>query len=168
MRRICRNENKQRMCRAELPPRLLASRDFIIRFRGVFRSSSRSMLSVRSATSALLLLRTASTFPPVCAAPRLRSSPVSPRGAPPSRELSLLGSLWKSKKRSAWLEMSEGQNMDGNIEEVLAPLRLAVKEQAHPTPGDLVRQLKAENAPDVDVSKAVAELKARKRILETK
>ncbi|TRY58131.1 hypothetical protein DNTS_009808 [Danionella cerebrum] len=121
------------------------------------------MLSVRSATSALLLLRTASTFPPVCAAPRLRSSPVSPRGAPPSRELSLLGSLWKSKKRSAWLEMSEGQNMDGNIEEVLAPLRLAVKEQ-----GDLVRQLKAENAPDVDVSKAVAELKARKRILETK
>uniref|UniRef100_A0A8C2ER01 Glycine--tRNA ligase n=1 Tax=Cyprinus carpio TaxID=7962 RepID=A0A8C2ER01_CYPCA len=53
--------------------------------------------------------------------------------------------------------------MDGSIEEVLAPLRLAVKEQ-----GDLVRNLKAENAPEVDVNKAVAELKARKRILEAK
>lgn len=36
------------------------------------------------------------------------------------------------------------------------------------TQGDLVRKLKAENAPDVDVNKAVAELKARKRILEAK
>lgn len=53
--------------------------------------------------------------------------------------------------------------MDGNVEEILAPLRLAVKEQ-----GDLVRQLKVDNAPDVDVSKAVAELKARKKILEAK
>lgn len=31
-----------------------------------------------------------------------------------------------------------------------------------------MRKLKAENAPDVDVNKAVAELKARKRILEAK
>lgn len=31
-----------------------------------------------------------------------------------------------------------------------------------------MRQLKTENAPDVDVAKAVAELKARKRILEAK
>ncbi|MGH0177014.1 UNVERIFIED_CONTAM: hypothetical protein FKN15_073821 [Acipenser sinensis] len=53
--------------------------------------------------------------------------------------------------------------MDGNTEELLAPLRKAVKEQ-----GDLVRQLKEEKAPVVDVSKAVAELKARKRVLEAK
>lgn len=31
-----------------------------------------------------------------------------------------------------------------------------------------MRQLKTENAPDVDVSRAVAELKARKRVLEAK
>ncbi|XP_069067152.1 glycine--tRNA ligase isoform X1 [Pleurodeles waltl] len=49
------------------------------------------------------------------------------------------------------------------MEEVLAPLRLAVKEQ-----GDLVRQLKDDKAPQVDVNKAVAELKARKKILEAK
>ncbi|KAM6900785.1 LOW QUALITY PROTEIN: glycine--tRNA ligase [Xenentodon cancila] len=53
--------------------------------------------------------------------------------------------------------------MDGNIEEVLAPLRLAVKEQ-----GDVVRQMKQSGAPDVDVTKAVAELKARKKALEAK
>ncbi|XP_030053724.1 glycine--tRNA ligase [Microcaecilia unicolor] len=52
---------------------------------------------------------------------------------------------------------------DGPLEKVLAPLRHAVKEQ-----GDLVRKLKDEKAPQVDVDKAVAELKARKRILEAK
>uniref|UniRef100_A0A8C2EPN0 Glycine--tRNA ligase n=1 Tax=Cyprinus carpio TaxID=7962 RepID=A0A8C2EPN0_CYPCA len=108
-------------------------------------SSSRSMLSVRSATSALLL-RTGTQIATVRAVPRVQSSPIRPCGSPPIRALSL-----------------SGQNMDGSIEEVLAPLRLAVKEQ-----GDLVRNLKAENAPEVDVNKAVAELKARKRILEAK
>lgn len=34
--------------------------------------------------------------------------------------------------------------------------------------GDLVRQMKADGAPDVDVTKAVAELKARKKTLEAK
>lgn len=34
--------------------------------------------------------------------------------------------------------------------------------------GDLVRQLKQDGAPDVDVARAVAELKARKRTLEAK
>lgn len=34
--------------------------------------------------------------------------------------------------------------------------------------GDLVRQMKTDGAPDVDVTKAVAELKARKKILEAK
>ncbi|XP_050088159.1 glycine--tRNA ligase [Anopheles aquasalis] len=50
---------------------------------------------------------------------------------------------------------------DPKIEEQLAPLREAVKEQ-----GDLVRKLKAEGAPEIDVKKAVNELKARKKILE--
>ncbi|KAJ8917523.1 hypothetical protein NQ315_005572 [Exocentrus adspersus] len=48
-------------------------------------------------------------------------------------------------------------------EEVLAPLRASVKEQ-----GDIVRQLKAKGAPDLDVKKAVAELKLRKKLLEDK
>uniref|UniRef100_A0A8W4F6B5 Glycyl-tRNA synthetase 1 n=1 Tax=Sus scrofa TaxID=9823 RepID=A0A8W4F6B5_PIG len=55
-------------------------------------------------------------------------------------------------------------SMDGvGTEEVLAPLRLAVRQQ-----GDLVRKLKEDKAPQVDVDKAVAELKARKRVLEAK
>ncbi|XP_063063524.1 glycine--tRNA ligase [Engraulis encrasicolus] len=81
-----------------------------------------------------------------------------------SRPFSLSACLHKKKKqKSRWLVLSEGQKMDGNIEEVLAPLRQAVKEQ-----GDLVRQMKTDGAPDVDVAKAVAELKARKRTLEAK
>ncbi|KAJ8375010.1 hypothetical protein SKAU_G00055900 [Synaphobranchus kaupii] len=81
------------------------------------------------------------------------------------RLFSLSACLSKKKKKSLWLQLSdsEGQIMDGNIEEILAPLRLAVKEQ-----GELVRKLKEEKAPDVDVTKAVAELKARKRTLEAK
>ncbi|XP_072269077.1 glycine--tRNA ligase [Pyxicephalus adspersus] len=54
-------------------------------------------------------------------------------------------------------------NNTPRMEEQLAPLRLAVKEQ-----GDIVRKLKEEKAPQVDVDRAVAELKARKRILEAK
>nr|XP_006012413.2 PREDICTED: glycine--tRNA ligase [Latimeria chalumnae] len=50
-----------------------------------------------------------------------------------------------------------------NVEQQLAPLRQAVKEQ-----GELVRKLKEEKAPQVDVDKAVAELKVRKRTLEAK
>lgn len=34
--------------------------------------------------------------------------------------------------------------------------------------GDLVRKLKEDKAPQVDIDRAVAELKARKRILEAK
>ncbi|XP_028934038.1 glycine--tRNA ligase [Ornithorhynchus anatinus] len=48
-------------------------------------------------------------------------------------------------------------------EELLAPLRQAVRLQ-----GDLVRKLKEEKAPKVDLDQAVAELKARKRVLEAK
>ncbi|CAL1291471.1 unnamed protein product [Larinioides sclopetarius] len=56
------------------------------------------------------------------------------------------------------------RNMDDpKIQTILQPLRIAVKEQ-----GDLVRQLKESGAPDLDVKKAVNELKARKKILEDK
>ncbi|XP_037068303.1 LOW QUALITY PROTEIN: glycine--tRNA ligase-like [Pollicipes pollicipes] len=53
--------------------------------------------------------------------------------------------------------------MDAKSEELLAPLRLSVKEQ-----GDLVRKLKAKGASEIDVKKAVNELKARKKVLEDK
>ncbi|KAK6621183.1 hypothetical protein RUM43_011489 [Polyplax serrata] len=53
--------------------------------------------------------------------------------------------------------------MDPKSEEILVPFRLSVKEQ-----GDLVRNLKAQNAPEIDIQKAVAELKARKKLLEEK
>ncbi|XP_042254922.1 glycine--tRNA ligase isoform X1 [Thunnus maccoyii] len=49
------------------------------------------------------------------------------------------------------------------MEEVLAPLREAVRKQ-----GDLVYQLKEQGASEPELSKAVAELKARKKILEAK
>ncbi|MGH0139698.1 UNVERIFIED_CONTAM: hypothetical protein FKN15_042985, partial [Acipenser sinensis] len=88
---------------------------------------------------------------PVCAQHKGRLFSVSAR------------SLKHNKRKTLWQQFAERRNMDGNTEEVLAPLRKAVKEQ-----GDLVRQLKEEKAPAVDVSKAVAELKARKRVLEAK
>ncbi|WKY00583.1 hypothetical protein Q1695_014983 [Nippostrongylus brasiliensis] len=47
------------------------------------------------------------------------------------------------------------------IEAQLAPLRIAVKEY-----GDLIRDLKANGAPKIDIDKAVIELKARKKKLE--
>jgi len=53
--------------------------------------------------------------------------------------------------------------LDAASEAILAPLREAVKEQ-----GDLVRQLKTDKAPELDVKKAVAELKTRKKTLEEK
>nr|XP_028606332.1 glycine--tRNA ligase [Podarcis muralis] len=64
---------------------------------------------------------------------------------------------------SQWTS-NPGAGMDGPAAEaLLAPLRQAVRQQ-----GELVRKLKEEKAPQVDVDKAVAELKARKRILEAK
>lgn len=53
--------------------------------------------------------------------------------------------------------------MTTDIEELLKPLRLAVAEQ-----GEKVKKLKDENAPEIDITKAVAELKFRKNILENK
>jgi len=49
------------------------------------------------------------------------------------------------------------------MEEILAPLRAQVKEQ-----GDLVRQMKENNANPIDLKKAVNELKARKKTLDDK
>jgi glycyl-tRNA synthetase len=53
--------------------------------------------------------------------------------------------------------------MTSEIEELLKPLRLAVAEQ-----GEIVKNLKSSNANDIDVARAVSELKARKIILDNK
>ena len=53
--------------------------------------------------------------------------------------------------------------MDPSVEALLEPFRALVKQQ-----GDEVRRLKAQNAPELDVKKAVAELKTRKKALEDK
>lgn len=72
--------------------------------------------------------------------------------------------LWGTTKKTRTLRLLPWEIMaDPKIEEALAPLRAAVKEQ-----GDLVRSLKQSGAPDLDVKKAVVELKARKKILEDK
>ncbi|KAL3281508.1 hypothetical protein HHI36_004715 [Cryptolaemus montrouzieri] len=73
---------------------------------------------------------------------------------------------WGSTKKHRNIKLKnlylEGM-ADQKIEEILAPLRAQVKEQ-----GDLVRSLKASGAPDIELKKAVAELKARKKNLEDK
>ncbi|KAK4302842.1 hypothetical protein Pmani_025097 [Petrolisthes manimaculis] len=51
--------------------------------------------------------------------------------------------------------------MEAEMEQQLAPLRARCKEQ-----GDLVRKLKADGAPEIDVKKQVQELKNRKKELE--
>ncbi|VDN99603.1 unnamed protein product [Rodentolepis nana] len=50
-----------------------------------------------------------------------------------------------------------------DVESILSPLRAEVKAQ-----GDIVRRLKAEKASDLDIKRAVTELKALKKILEEK
>ncbi|VDM32501.1 unnamed protein product [Hydatigera taeniaeformis] len=50
-----------------------------------------------------------------------------------------------------------------DVEKVLAPLRADVQAQ-----GDIVRRLKSEKANDVEIKRAVAELKAKKKLLEEK
>lgn len=76
--------------------------------------------------------------------------------------------VWGSKKfgskeqrhSKVWTELT---TMDPEVETLLAPLRALVKEQ-----GDKVRGLKEAKAPEMDVKKAVAELKTRKKNLEDK
>ncbi|KAK2859512.1 hypothetical protein Q5P01_004132 [Channa striata] len=116
---------------------------------------------LRSAASALL--RTSADIFSLRPVSTVRFGRQSLRYPPRNRPFSASVCLCKKKQKSPWLQLAEGRTMDGNIEEILAPLRLAVKEQ-----GDLVRQMKQDGAPDVDVTKAVAELKARKRFLEAK
>nr|CAD7427239.1 unnamed protein product [Timema monikensis] len=74
-------------------------------------------------------------------------------------------STWGSKKqhRNVKLNFPLNRMADPKIEDILAPFRASVKEQ-----GDLVRSLKTNGAPELDVKKAVAELKLRKKILEDK
>ncbi|GAB0095348.1 Glycyl-tRNA synthetase [Sergentomyia squamirostris] len=74
--------------------------------------------------------------------------------------------IWGTKKSHRKVKLQEvfrSEMADPAIEITLAPLRQAVKEQ-----GDLVRKLKADGAPELDVKAAVAELKVRKKILEDK
>ncbi|XP_076271127.1 glycine--tRNA ligase isoform X1 [Rhynchophorus ferrugineus] len=74
-------------------------------------------------------------------------------------------SQWGKNKqhRKVKLNLFSDTMADPKIEKILAPLRASVKEQ-----GDLVRKLKENGAPDLDVKKAVALLKSRKKILEDK
>jgi len=82
------------------------------------------------------------------------------KGSPPP----VWGSSPKSnKKRQVKLKPTAFDVMDPEVEALLAPLRALVKEQ-----GDLVRTMKAEGKPELDVKKAVAELKSRKKTLEDK
>merc|ERR1719370_736956 len=68
-----------------------------------------------------------------------------------------------SKKGRKIVQVPFSMALSAESEALLAPLRLAVKEQ-----GDLVRQLKADGKPELEVKKAVAELKSRKKMLEEK
>lgn len=74
-----------------------------------------------------------------------------------------LPSNWGTKK-SRLRVLHLVRNMDNpEVEEVLQPFRDSVKEQ-----GDLVRKLKDDGAPELDIKKAVNELKVRKKLLEDK
>ncbi|CAG04248.1 unnamed protein product, partial [Tetraodon nigroviridis] len=117
----------------------------------MLRSSSAALLQTSTRVSCIRALSTARPVRQSLRHPLL------------NRPFSTSVCLCKKKKTSLWLQLAKGQTMEGNVEEILAPFRLAVKEQ-----GDLVRQMKQDGAPDVDVTKAVAELKARKKALETK
>ncbi|XP_014260795.1 glycine--tRNA ligase [Cimex lectularius] len=74
---------------------------------------------------------------------------------------SLLRCVWGSKKKHRDVPIKKTAMGDSANEQVLAPLRASVKEQ-----GDLVRKLKSEGASEIDVKKAVAELKLRKKALD--
>ncbi|KAL8620459.1 hypothetical protein ACOMHN_048392 [Nucella lapillus] len=82
-----------------------------------------------------------------------------------SRRLAEQTPVWGSRKLKAQKKLI-AHNLamcDPEIEVQLAPLRVAVKEQ-----GELVRRLKQEKAVDIEVQRAVAELKHRKKTLEDK
>ncbi|CAL8135036.1 unnamed protein product [Orchesella dallaii] len=81
----------------------------------------------------------------------------------PDRKVKGLPENWGSKKERSRKPVKIGIEMatDEKIEEILAPLRAAVKEQ-----GDLVRKMKEMGNSEIDVKKAVVELKAKKKLLE--
>lgn len=101
---------------------LLALSDFIILFLALLRS-----MLLRGAASALL--RTTTEIFRSCPVSTVRFVRQSLRYPRKNRPFSTSVCLCKKKKTSLWLQLAEGQTMDGNIEEILAPLRLAVKEQ---------------------------------------
>ncbi|TMW53742.1 hypothetical protein DOY81_001147 [Sarcophaga bullata] len=70
---------------------------------------------------------------------------------------------WGSKKTKRNVRLQLKSMTTPEMEEQLAPLRALVLEQ-----GNLVRELKANGAAEIDVKKAVAELKSRKKALEDK
>uniref|UniRef100_A0A034WFT8 Glycine--tRNA ligase n=2 Tax=Bactrocera dorsalis TaxID=27457 RepID=A0A034WFT8_BACDO len=74
---------------------------------------------------------------------------------------SAANSNWGTKKSKRKVRLRFTDMSNPEIEAKLAPLRAAVLEQ-----GNLVRELKVKGAPEIDVKRAVAELKARKKILE--
>ena len=108
---------------------------------------------------------------------------VSKNFAPTSRQFSTKkGPVKFSKKGKKIVDLHfENMALSAEAEAILAPLRVAVKEQVRSPSkvllhllfiscdqGDLVRQLKTDKAPENDVKKAVVELKARKKVLEDK
>uniref|UniRef100_T1J3J4 Glycine--tRNA ligase n=1 Tax=Strigamia maritima TaxID=126957 RepID=T1J3J4_STRMM len=75
-----------------------------------------------------------------------------------------LSAEWGSKKTKNLTSVYPVDDMaNAEVEAVLAPFRKSVKEQ-----GDYVRKLKHDEAPEIDIKKAVNELKSRKKLLEDK
>lgn len=69
--------------------------------------------------------------------------------------------MWYSKKARKIVSIPSSMALSPESEELLAPLRAAVKEQ-----GDRVRKLKTDMAPELEIKKAVADLKTKKKVLE--
>ena len=79
-----------------------------------------------------------------------------------SPRIPVWGSKTKVRRRNVAIKNIEVQGkmaaIDPKIEEILSPFRERVKIQ-----GDIVREMKAAGKPDLDVKKAVQELKVRKK-----
>lgn len=80
-------------------------------------------------SAASALLRTSTEILSLCPVSTVRFVRQSLRYKTQGRPFSASVCLCKKKKQSLWVQLAEGRTMDGNIEEILAPLRLAVKEQ---------------------------------------
>ena len=66
-------------------------------------------------------------------------------------------------KLSLYFVVPEISDVEKDNEDILAPLRALVKQQ-----GDLVRNLKATGKSELEIKKAVSELKTKKKALEEK